>query len=254
MDTIERVIRTLLAVDGVLTRSACACRSDRGCHPKGIPGQLELGLADIVDTAKETGAASSDAESAGCTDKRRASQALPVERSLRALGGDIWESFEYALRTDLPVEEDAAAFAALALIRGLGAAADRSRPEVRVIRGAAFKVRREVHRLLGLLRFEPDSMGVFTARCEPDNDILDLLFPAFRRRFGADPFRIIDLRRGTVVESEHRARSRPECGRDITDLWRAYYKAAENPSRTNHRLRLQYMPQRYWKHLPEVDA
>jgi len=173
------------------------------------------------------------------------------------LGGDIWESFEYALRTDLPVEGDAAAFAVLALLCGPEASADRSRPEVRAVRGAAFQVRREVHRLLGLLRFAPDPDGVLTARCEPDNEILDLLAPAFARRFGPDAFRILDLRRGTAVGSGPNVEApsdEPEPDTDPADLWRAYYKAAENPARANPRLRLQFMPRRYWKHLPELDA
>ncbi len=274
-----RLERTLSAVDGLLGKPAA--RGEGGASPPWAPaapadgraagigprrvgrpcaprGQLELELTDRPDGVS-AGPAPSPPVSGRCglPVEGRDPGALRAERALRALGGDVWETFEYALRTDLAVEGDAAAFAALALLCGPEAAADRSRPEVRAVRGAAFKVRREVHRLLGLLRFSPDPDGVLTARCEPDNEILDLLAPAFRRRFGEDPFRIVDLRRGTTVGSEPYARARPDEPASDTDpanLWRAYYKAAENPARSNPRLRLQFMPRRYWKHLPELDA
>lgn len=274
-----RLERTLSAVDGLLGMPAT--RGEGGASPPRAPaapadgkaagigprrvgrpcaprGQLELELTDRPDGVS-AGSAPSPPVSGRCDlpVEERDPGALRAERALRALGGDVWETFEYALRTDLAVEGDAAAFAALALLCGPEAASDRSRPEVRAVRGAAFKVRREVHRLLGLLRFAPDPDGVLTARCEPDNEILDLLAPAFRRRFGEDPFRIVDLRRGTTVGSEPYARVRPDEPASDTDpanLWRAYYKAAENPARSNPRLRLQFMPRRYWKHLPELDA
>lgn len=279
MRTSERLERTLIAVADLLGRPAGGRgrgdlppstgttpaggraggaglrRVGRPCAPR---GQLELELTDCPDGVS-AGSAPSPPVSGRCglPVEERDPGALRAERALRALGGDVWETFEYALRTDLAVEGDAAAFAALALLCGPEAAADRSRPEVRAVRAAAFKVRREVHRLLGLLRFAPDPDGVLTARCEPDNEILDLLAPAFRRRFGEDPFRIVDLRRGTTVGSEPDARARPDEPASDTDpanLWRAYYKAAENPARSNPRLRLQFMPRRYWKHLPELDA
>lgn len=273
----ERLERTLFAVDGLLgrpaggpvgaspssaeaapgTQTASAAGLRGGGRPGGSRGQLELGLAeDPEEAAARVGVPPVPGRS-GPPVGARDPGALRTERALRALGGDVWESFEYALRTDLAAEGDAAAFAALALLCGPEAAADRSRPEVRAVRGAAFKVRREVHRLLGLLRFAPDPDGVLTARCEPDNEILDLLAPAFGRRFGSDPFRILDLRRGTAVGSGSETRARtdgPAPGTDPVDLWRAYYKAAENPARANPRLRLQFMPGRYWKHLPELDA
>jgi probable DNA metabolism protein len=280
MRSSERLERTLIAVadllgkpaerrEGASSPSTAAAAPEsagvvvglrRSGGPGGSRGQLELGLTEDPGEAPErrvqSPPASGGFEPFG---EPRDPRALRVERVLRALGGDVWESFEYALRTDLAVEGDAAAFAALALLCGPEAAADRSRPEVRSVRGAAFKVRREIHRLLGLLRFAPDPDGVLTARCEPDNEILDLLSPAFFRRFGGEPFRILDLRRGRVVESGRgsgrEARGSESAGEpDPVELWKTYYKAVENPARLNPRLRLQFMPRRYWKHLPELDA
>ncbi|NLJ47503.1 MAG: DUF4130 domain-containing protein [Treponema sp.] len=269
MGSADRRERALLAAAAVLERpvgfrsgpsagdpSACPprTRSGRGAGHGSAQGQLELGLSEPAGEDSGIEPRPEDAGASRRPGTGRDSRALRVERSLRALGGDVWESFEYALRTDLPVEAEASAFAVLALLCGSEAAADRSRPEVRAVRAAAFKVRREVHRLLGLLRFEPDSEGVYTAKCEPDNDVLDLLLPAFQRRFGSEPFRIVDLRRGSAAGSVLPSRGSPELDTDLAGLWRTYYSAAENPARGNPRLRLQYMPRRYWKHLPEIDA
>lgn len=268
MNLRDRIDRTLQAVDAILGKPGDA-PSASSAAPLKDPrraGQLELGLIENVDPAVPRPAEGPPADSrgsggAGNSDRRRAPRSFRVERALRSLGGDIWESFEYALRTEIPLEREAAAFAARALLCGGEAVSDRSRPEVRAVRAAAFKTRREIHRLLGLLRFAPGSCGVFTAFCEPDNEILDLLAPAFLRRFGAEPFRIVDLRRGRAVDSDglhiaFRISAEKAPGRepDPTDLWRTYYHAAENSARANPRLRLQFMPRKYWKHLPELDA
>ncbi len=283
MNLRDRIEQTLLAVDAILGKPGDAPEASAAASPTvplragsrgrrrpppgfGRSGQLELGLAQgnaPADLRASEPPGSDDRGSGGAGNEilRRAPGSLRAERALRSLGGDVWESFEYALRTEVPLEREAAAFAALALLCGGEAASDRSRQEVRAVRSAAFKTRREVHRLLGLLRFAPDEAGVFTACCEPDNDILDLLAPAFLRRFGAEPFRILDLRRGRAVVSDGRislpksaCESVPDEEPDPVDLWRVYYRAAENPARTNPRLRLQFMPRRYWKHLPEIDA
>lgn len=190
-----------------------------------------------------------------------------AKSALRGVDESIWENFELALRAEPSPDREAAAYAIRAIRKGPVDAADRSHEEVRSVLLAAYKVRRELHRLLGLLRFSPDTAGVYTAFCEPDHDILDLLAPAFRRRFGTAPFCIVDRRRGvsiavqggrmvrkTLDESGAPPRRSAESGDPSVELWRTYYRATENPSRSNPRLRLQFMPRRYWKYLPEVDG
>jgi probable DNA metabolism protein len=199
---------------------------------------------------------------------RKAPSKEYAEPALRGVDESIWENFELALRAEPSPDREAAAYAIRAIREGPVAATDRSHEEVRAVLQAAYKVRRELHRLLGLLRFAPDAAGVYTAFCEPDHYILDLLVPAFRRRFGAGPFCIVDLRRGVSIsvqggqlirraldESGDSPPSRTaESGDPSVELWRTYYRATENPSRSNPRLRLQFMPRRYWKYLPEVGG
>ncbi len=193
-----------------------------------------------------------------------------IEAALRAVDESIWRDFEYALRAEPSPEREAAAWATRAIREGPAAALDRSRAPAPAVLLAAYRVRREIDRFRGLLRFAPDSWGVLTAVFEPDNDILDILGRHFLRRFGAEPFRIVDLRRETEIASrggrivrieapwppsadtEARASGSRRGFGDSEDLWRAYYRAAENPSRSNPRLRLRFLPRRYWKHLPEL--
>ncbi|MDR0450679.1 MAG: DUF4130 domain-containing protein, partial [Treponema sp.] len=79
------------------------------------------------------------------------------------------------------------------------AAFDRGDPDVRTVLEAAYKARREIDRLMGLLRFSPRSWHgspgggpVYVARCSPDHYILPGLAEHFTRRFGDCPWAIID--------------------------------------------------------------
>ena len=38
------------------------------------------------------------------------------------------------------------------------------------------------------------------------------------------------------------------------NLWRNYHSTINNPGRSNPDLQKQFMPKRYWKYLPEMDA
>jgi probable DNA metabolism protein len=112
------------------------------------------------------------------------------------------------------------------------AAANRGDPDVRTVLEAAYKVRRETDRLMGLLRFSPcprngapggetpgggfpgagvppggGSAGgsggfVYIARCSPDHHILPGLAEHFSRRFGEYPWAVIDEKRNLVLAGE----------------------------------------------------
>jgi len=150
------------------------------------------------------------------------------------------------------------------------AATDRSDSDVQTVREAAYKVWREIHRLMGLLRFCPDENGVYTAQCEPDHFILPALGPHFMERFGETPWAIIDNKRrvslcceteqtgasgGTLVFSANAGnRSSFEKGQggEWENLWKHYHKTINNESRNNPDLQRRFMPTRYWKYLTEL--
>jgi probable DNA metabolism protein len=152
------------------------------------------------------------------------------------------------------------------------AATDRGDGNVLAVLNEAGKVAHEICRLTGLLRFSPESGGVYTARCAPDNFILPALAEHFTLRVGETPWAIIDEKRGLCLRktngseailislssylsgtAEHFEKCSEKTGKDSwEDLWRLYHKSINNESRKNLRLQRQLMPERYQKYLTEL--
>ncbi|MDR1353249.1 MAG: TIGR03915 family putative DNA repair protein [Treponema sp.] len=153
-------------------------------------------------------------------------------------------------------------------------AADRGDDDVRAVLEAAAKVTREIDRLRGLLRFRPDRAGMYIARCAPDHFALPALAGHFETRFGGTPWAIIDEKRRLVLAKFPGATPRlaglpaftetavppdktsgeeaaPDCWED---LWRTYHRSVNNKDRENPGLQRQFMPERYWKYLAEMQA
>jgi hypothetical protein len=143
------------------------------------------------------------------------------------------------------------------------AATDRGDADTRTVLEAAYKVWHEIHRLMGLLRFNPDEAGVYIARCEPDHLVLPALGPHFRERFGQTPWAIIDEKRRlgascsgagleffTTGDSPPSLENQPD--NEWENMWRHYHKTINNETRNNPNLQRRLMPQRYWKYLTEL--
>ena len=142
------------------------------------------------------------------------------------------------------------------------AASDRGDPDVFKVLKAAYKVQHEIHRITGFLRFNPDSAGVYIARCSPDHFVLPALAEHFTLRFGETPWAIIDEKRNLCLSREKGEQARlvpvskdPAASLesdDWEDLWRLYHRSVNNEARKNPRLQRQFMPERYQKYLPET--
>ncbi|MCL2473177.1 MAG: TIGR03915 family putative DNA repair protein, partial [Treponema sp.] len=146
------------------------------------------------------------------------------------------------------------------------AASDRGDPDVLVVQKAAYKVQHEIHRLEGFLRFNPDSCGVYIARCAPDHFTLPALAEHFFLRFGETPWVIIDEKRKLclyrkrdcqpiLIPSDSAFISAPEpnaADDPWENLWRLYHRSVNNESRKNVKLQRQFMPERYRKYLSEL--
>jgi probable DNA metabolism protein len=146
--------------------------------------------------------------------------------------------------------------------------ADRGDPDVWAVQEAAAKVRREVHRLLGFLRFSLAEGDFYIARCAPDYFVLPALGPHFGRRLGEIPWGIIDERRklslirppggelelftGVFPDFPSSAGVPLSHSDPWEDLWRLYHRSVTIENRKNPALQRQFMPLRYWKYLPEV--
>ncbi len=137
----------------------------------------------------------------------------------------------------------------------------------------ARRVKHEVHRFHGFVRFQQTADGIYFAAIDPDHDITRLLVNHFKARYADQPWVIYDTgrhygvywdtnmvmevmlenpafdkitgkldRQARAVDQDH-----------YSQLWKAYYDAINILERQNHRQMKRAMPQRYWKYLPEKE-
>ena len=131
------------------------------------------------------------------------------------------------------------------------------------------KVVKEYHRWLGLVRFRLLTDGTYYAPIEPEGNILPLLPPHFLDRFPDQRWVIHDVKRNTALfhnggkielarildSPEISGDTAPLCQEELfySQLWRRYYGAIAIKNRSNPGLRIQFMPKRTWKYLPEME-
>lgn len=123
----------------------------------------------------------------------------------------------------------------------------------------------EAHAYLGLVRFSELEKGIFYSEIQPKNNVLPIIAPHFAQRFSQMPWIIHDsLRRICIVyngkewymtetdtlpvirfsEKEHEYRK----------LWKKFYDTIEIKERHNEKCRMNCMPKRYWRYLPELNS
>ncbi len=142
-------------------------------------------------------------------------------------------------------------------------------PDVLAVERLTRKVGREKHHLMGFARFQKTVQGVYLALVEPCCDVLPLLVPHFRERFGEQPWMLYDVRRtyGIFCDGERCAQAHldgkllRDGGLDpallaedealFTRMWRQYFASAAIAERANPKLQARCLPRRFWKYLPE---
>jgi probable DNA metabolism protein len=137
----------------------------------------------------------------------------------------------------------------------------------------ARRVKLEVHRFHGFVRFQKTADGMLFAPVDPDHNILRLMAHHFRKRFSGQHWVIYDTRRNfgiyydtvrvrEIVLENHRIDFRSgNVASEVRDmdedfycrLWQGYYDAVNILERKNHRQMARSMPRRYWKYLPEKN-
>ena len=127
----------------------------------------------------------------------------------------------------------------------------------------AKRVSLELHRLLGLIRFQEIDHGIFYAPLEPDNNLLSLLAPHFVRRLADQNWLIHDRKRElAVVYNQEEWFITPLARFTINNtvqekqyqgLWQGFFRSITIKNRENPKLQRQFMPKRYWKYLIEKD-
>lgn len=124
------------------------------------------------------------------------------------------------------------------------------------------QVVKEVHLMLGLVRFKQLSSGIYYSQIEPDNNIVGLLAPHFADRLSGEYWIIHDVKRNIGVmynkvewiirdlntTEDIRLQDNEE---DYQMLWKEYFNTIAIKNKINPKLQKQYMPKRYWKHLIE---
>lgn len=125
------------------------------------------------------------------------------------------------------------------------------------------KVRLEIHRFHGFIRFIQTESGALYAPFSPDNDICDLLAPHFKARLPQFPFVLHDVSRkkatvydGKNVFNAYLPTADVVISADETQwqaLWKEYYRAVNIPCRERLKQMRGYLPARYWKFLPEKE-
>lgn len=166
-------------------------------------------------------------------------------------------------------EEDAATriYQYLRLGWRVGKRIDDYHAEDRVLRlhQLSQKVSREVHRMLGLLRFQKIEGDIYYAEIEPDHNITALLAPHFARRMADQNWIIHDVKRdiAALYNKERWIMTEGQLQGEFAldeeeiqyqDLWKKYFKTIAIKSRKNPRLQKAFMPKRYWKHLVELKG
>ncbi|MDR0441934.1 MAG: TIGR03915 family putative DNA repair protein [Treponema sp.] len=194
-------------------------------------------------------------------------------RLLFELSEDAFSAFVHAWMSELPIENEILSFGRKVIAASVTggsktakkqaaekAASDHSGADTLAVMGAAYKVERELHRLIGLLRFTPTDDGVYIARCTPDHLVLPAFGEHFTARFRETAWAIIDEKRNLAISRKPGEQAAMFAlteaftgGSDEwEDLWRHYHKTINNESRKNPNLQRQLMPKRYWKYLPEM--
>ena len=196
------------------------------------------------------------------TDRNRARR---VEEGLiRVCGREAYEAVGIVHCSDDPAKGRAILeFVRYAMKRGKGAWRDVAHKKVAAFAQMERAVRNEKHRWLQFLRFEQVEGGVYIARCNPEANVVALLMDWFSARFNTQDFVIYDevrhiagVSRGgswIMVEAPvFDAAPATEEERVVAKAWKRFYDEVSIEARTNHGLRANFMPKRFWKNMTEM--
>ncbi|ABW18201.1 TIGR03915 family putative DNA repair protein [Alkaliphilus oremlandii] len=133
---------------------------------------------------------------------------------------------------------------------------------VLVVQNMYKKVSKEIHLMLGLVRFKELKNDLLYAAIEPDYNIVFALADHFAERISNERWIIHDIRRNIAVVynkeewllTELKLKGDIELHKEeesYQKLWKQYFKSISIENKVNPRLQKGYMPVRYWKHLIE---
>ena len=125
------------------------------------------------------------------------------------------------------------------------------------------KVRLETHRFLGFVRFSLTDYGLYYSKILPDNNIVDLLLPHFKKRYVNMAFVIHDEKRNifacynngktAVFTSSDGANLFKNQNDEFQKLFKKYYDTVNIKGRKNLKTMKNFMPTRYHRNLHEKN-
>ncbi len=132
-------------------------------------------------------------------------------------------------------------------------------PTVQRFSEIVYKIKHEIHRFTGFIRFQKTPQGIYYAHFKPDNNICDLLLPHFKKRYGKMPMIFHDTRYNVIcayngVDTKIVNKELPPLTvkDDVISLFKEYYQTINIESRRNVKLMRNYMPKRYAKFMSET--
>lgn len=139
-----------------------------------------------------------------------------------------------------------------------------SHPAVSDLSALATKASNEAERLRQFARFNQLENGVWFCRCNPNVSVVPLVLDHFVQRFNIQPFIIYDeVHQVSGIydgDSWYLAfgpldtPAQPTAQNQLMEeAWKCFYDALSINARYNPELRRAFMPQRLWKHLPEMQ-
>lgn len=137
-----------------------------------------------------------------------------------------------------------------------------SHPTLRELEKRILRIRREVHRYKGFLRFRRLDGEIYYADYAPAFDITSLLMPHFRRRFPSQKLIIHDVIRNLagIFDGQRTIYTKPAAGdlpffssdEETALLWKNYLRHLSIEERANPRLQQNQMPKKYRKYMTET--
>lgn len=122
---------------------------------------------------------------------------------------------------------------------------------------------KEEQKMYGLVRFQVLENDILYSGYESKYNVLPFLSTHFSQRLGNQVWVLHDLAREQAAFYQNGQWHIAELDRNqvlkvsehelkFQELWKTYYKHIAIEERKNHKLRMQFMPKRYWKYLTEM--
>jgi len=183
----------------------------------------------------------------------------------RRLGPREFERVRIASLSDDPAAPTTIfRYIVMGMDRGPGVWNDLSDPTIQAFERLWQSVYDERHRILQFARFSLMEGGVYYSRVNPKANVVPVVMDHFCARFNVQPFVIYDEVHGIagvwdraswgLVRTDDLTVPPTAAGEeDCRHLWKTFYDHICNERRYNPRLRTQFMPQRLWRNITEMQ-